>query len=251
MPWQLPVAQARRPPTGAKLNPEHPLNKGLVACWVFGPSPACLRDYVYGKALAITTGASCASNGLHFDGTIGAKATCAYDAKLMANANTYTVVAAGQFASGDTDQRVFIGSLNGEDGSTYNSLSAKLLGASRDVSSKVRIGADATTRNSTFTSAGNLKWEFNFPISFGYCYDGANELNIANGIIVGSYAKAGTIWTNTEYSLQINVAYFSESDAHGVGTFFRASIWNRPLSSGEFWLEHRHPYGTADNPRFI
>ncbi|MCB9988799.1 MAG: hypothetical protein H6868_05605 [Rhodospirillales bacterium] len=148
--------------------------------------------------------------------------------------NLGSITVAAWFKPNNSDQAGLLGSINGEDGSSYNFLSVDAGGIQWTnetpvIGTAIRIGAATSVNNYTMLSS-----EFNQGdwIHVAYSYDGQSEKIYINGTVRKINSISGTLWGNAEYGLVIGKAY-STTTTESKGSIDDVRVYNRALDATE------------------
>ena len=206
------------------------LNSGLTGYWALneGTGTSILNSAVVGGSTSLTGTPSWVTgqvgSALDFDG-IDDTANVAYDAAFTSS----TMLTYSFWAKPDlNDGYGILGSLNGENSSSYGRISidnAGVQAGTPQVFILRNIGGATTTRTVTFT----------YPVStwfhYVYTYDGVSERVYINGSLSGEWAQTGTFASNTEFGLVLG-------RGHTVAQYYDGALdevrmYNRALSATE------------------
>lgn len=206
------------------------LNSGLTGYWALneGAGTSILNSAVVGGSTSLTGTPSWVTgqvgSALDFDG-IDDTANVAYDAAFTSS----TMLTYSFWAKPDlNDGYGILGSLNGENSSSYGRISIDNAGVQAGTPQMLitrNIGGTTTTRTVTFT----------YPVStwfhYVYTYDGVSERVYINGSLSGEWAQTGTFASNTEFGLVLG-------RGHTVAQYYDGALdevrmYNRALSATE------------------
>ena len=241
-----------KPGPSVRPNLEHPQCKGLVGWWLFNERAGnTLYDLSgYGNHALMYNNPAWISGeyGSAVDFVAASNHRAVVPVSPSLTTMEYITVLVRARPKGAFGSSIAIGAINGERTTSYNYFQCDVLGPEWSaeipkVRSNIRIATTATARAADVPGFSQGDWT-----TSGYSYDGVYERLFGNGVLIGEYAKTGTLWSNTTYGLVINSIY---SGSSGGGEYCDIRIYNRALSPIEVFNIYQEPFAPFIKTRRI
>lgn len=222
----------------AVLNYEHPLNKGLVAWWLFNEGAGTVaydvanaRSAVIGAAVTRVIGS--AGQGYRFTDTANAVIT------LPASTSVYGL---GAFTISVRSISTSTAAYSFIHGAWDTALTNVLIRATTDVYFYTYTGAQVGGVIDTLV-ANNL-------YDFHFVYDGAKMKAYKNGVLSATtFNQTGTIGSGTGKST-LSIGYDRGAYSSGINVY-EYSVRSIALTAEQVMALYINPFGTPDNPRLL